>query len=851
MPRGRVDSDEDGDVDHNEIPLRSRTRSNTSYKYAPSQKSKKIQRKNTAHVGKKTKNFRAVAAVLKPIRQGKEVENKNQRRRSANLNLESEIARDDDTLALTLQRNNAKRIASQSDSERVQNKKARNHYEHQSASNGGILKEVAITVLQDKKALCIVCRSKFNIDGGNLVRHFSRHHQSVHKLYSAIIESNTDYSTGVSEMKAHLFDVMCKEGKLGMFRQSRIQEHLKGNLPNKDSVYRIQTAYILELCMSGRGFNHLQSSASKLKWAALRTSPLLPTTARRLFAHLINFVKDRIATELSDGVSVNVTADGWSSRGNEVIGITCHWVRKDWSVGRMMVDLIDIEGFPATGANCTQAVLIAIQERFPDNVQLFVTTTDNASPARLMGDALAGGGGWGCVCHLLSLIVKTDIFENSDSGKAIAPIFNKIRGISTYINQHKLCSELEKIQRDMGINERYVRQIQDENSTRWHSSLYMLESCNVLAPVFQKMRTEMNIKEAEVPSLNSGERFIIRSIIPVLDIVRKASRQLESSKVPTMSRCGPTVVAMMEKLDEFNRCNTDAADVAKEMSKDIIIATWNRFKDSLLKVSWITISMSFSPSFADLSFVHRAWIIAKRLKLTTVKEPDLSALRKKIVERIVYESKATQINETDSDSANGGDRSGSDDSDDARVQSAFIHIALKQVASIAQRRIRVEADTLLNIPCCIDSELNSFKITDDLRFWSLLEYIATGNIQIVISESKELISDVTDAENLLSKVYDVHDKPKFYRIMSFVREHIQLVKSVLMIQASSAESERFFSFAKLCKDMAPSRELRTIGDMAFVKSYFESIGFEDRNLPSNCTAVLDQVSHRIHSSIEK
>jgi len=108
------------------------------------------------------------------------------------------------------------------------------------------------------------------------------------------------------------------------------------------------------------------------------------------------------------------------------------------------------------------------------------------------------------------------------------------------------------------------------------------------------------------------------------------------------------------------------------------------------------------------------------------------------------------------------------------------------------------------------------------------------------------LDSVADAKVLLSQDYVISDDAKFYRILHFVRDHVHLVKGILMIQASSAESERFFSYAKMCTDAAPSRELRTISDMAFIKSYFESIGFEEGNFPENWSSVLDAVSRGIH-----
>lgn len=106
---------------------------------------------------------------------------------------------------------------------------------------------------------------------------------------------------------------MRTESRAGTFRQSKIQETMNDNISGKTLYFRMSTAHVLELLLSGRGFGHLESSSSKLKWTVLNVPPLLPTTARRMFNMLVGCVKESISSVMRKSALGNVTADGWAS----------------------------------------------------------------------------------------------------------------------------------------------------------------------------------------------------------------------------------------------------------------------------------------------------------------------------------------------------------------------------------------------------------------------------------------------------------------------------------------------------------------------------------------------------------
>lgn len=166
-----------------------------------------------------------------------------------------------------------------------------------------------------------------------------------------------------------------------------------------------------------------------------------------------------------------------------------------------------------------------------------------------------------------------------------------------------------------------------------------------LAPELQKLET-FGEAQWEDDSLLTGEELEeIKELAGVLEIVRKASRQLEASKVPTISRCSPTIITILDMLDDFiNRRNIQAPE--KWISKAIMVFEWGRCSDAITSCSWMAVTMALSPRFADLYVVRRALQLARKHDLGTVPQvspeqldDEMASLRLQVILRIVHECK--------------------------------------------------------------------------------------------------------------------------------------------------------------------------------------------------------------------
>lgn len=783
--------------------------------------------------------------------------------RQDQINSDSAAARDDEDLASVLQSAERKRQLALNEAEKLRSKKSRRKRSAATDASAGLLREIGFfdvdEARSDGKARCCLCKKNFSVSGGNGLTHYKNSHPHIHALNQRLKDEKRPRQLAEYELKAAMFETLKSSSKSS--GSSKIQSPITAHVTPTARYDVFCVARVLELVSSGIGFNHLEHGLSQLVCTAANFKALLQTDARRYFALIAQFCKKEIGREMGDDALVDITCDGWSKDGAKVIGVTAHWLSENWTPSRALVGLIDLEDYQESGAVETQAVLTAVQHRLPDSLQLFATTTDNASPARLAGDALSGNAGFGCMCHQLSLVVKIDVFKNSEIGQKLNNTFDKIRALITFVSRHQLKSALKTVQEAAGIFELFTRQLQDEVATRWHSTLTMLESFIAVRPHLIALANNGTISfDGDMGALLvHSEMELVRQTIDLLKIVRCASRQMEASKTPTMSRCLPTLVAMMEVLAQYFLSPAVAMDLpCKELARELIRAVWRRIRDAVLGPSWMTVSMALSPRFADFDFIVRAVDVIKKCEIEPEEEEvtpaKLEDLRDQVAKRLFHEinqttgkkrakSPAEPIDpDADVDDKleesydnGGGEDDGycsSDDGADLRLK-GNIQIALKHIYRVARRRTQVkpvDAEDLLYVENVLHGTTDSFAVADDLLFWSMIEAYTQKKMEFVLPGVDlgdcAVCSDIPQFFVQRFSVHRDYIGRIFDDLPPLVSVHVKLIKAILAIQASSAESERFFSFLKRARAMAPTRALRTIADMAMIKSFFNARGFE-------------------------
>lgn len=196
-------------------------------------------------------------------------------------------ARDSDLLANTVQRGQKRRLDAQREAASMLAKKKKSKAKGDAAGGTGTLVEigfVATGVGTTKKLNCVLCGVDRSTEGGNAMKHYRSHHRTIAALYDQLIESGTARRTCVLELKAAIYDQVAKRRIVKPLAQQTLSSALFCvQQQQQQSTERFNMARTIELAVSGRGFENLNSSTSKLCFAAIGKQALTPTTARRIF----------------------------------------------------------------------------------------------------------------------------------------------------------------------------------------------------------------------------------------------------------------------------------------------------------------------------------------------------------------------------------------------------------------------------------------------------------------------------------------------------------------------------------------------------------------------------------------
>lgn len=143
-------------------------------------------------------------------------------------------------------------------------------------------------------------------------------------------------------------------------------------------------------------------------------------------------------------------------------------------------------------------------------------------------DLIANGEVWPCACHTLQLCVRDAFAENDEHGTLLKKVHDIV---VTVRNNPELRNKLRGVQ--IAGEFRELELVQD-NATRWHSQLRMMERFVIVADACRDaLGGDLCLSEDEVASLESYVR--------VLKKVKVVSDVLEQEKVVTLSLVIPSI----------------------------------------------------------------------------------------------------------------------------------------------------------------------------------------------------------------------------------------------------------------------------------------------------------------------
>ena len=551
------------------------------------------------------------------------------------------------------------------------------------------------------------------------------------------------------------------------------------------------------------------------------------------------------------GALINLACDGWSDTDNEIVGLTAHWIDRNFVLRRMYVDLIDAGDAANRHAPDLQSEVITnvLADRLPSNVVTFVTTTDNAAGARVLGDSLSGGKGNTCSCHLLNLTVKTTIFDlDSISVASWHEILCCVYSTANGIKRAKLGDAFVHFQNANDFDS--ARKISRPCATRWHSLLDTMSTYEDTYEALVSARgTDTKIGEliATIGVLDASQIITLRAVREQLNHVRRASRALESSIFLTQHHLSAIITDLILKLDHFTRDSLSSTPVARQVIGLVVRQIVDRFAQSLFCASWATMAASLSPSYAAMSHIddkfvavcerwldmskqpfsftlpdtrnarwHETWLRKLQYEVAHHLGSELITARRltSVVSNAPVQAEySNEVNENDRASVRTfNDGSSSDDEaipmhdiDQLRTAATKDIERLGKVSAFLN-----QADERYDRPANLahDAALEyALAAKENRRDQAALDYTLTFWRVIQLGKWEQLEQEFS---------LTPRDGAKFGQFLRFFNP---IIKAILSIQASSAECERLFSLASLHLKSAPALKNATLRERIVIQSY--------------------------------
>lgn len=159
-----------------------------------------------------------------------------------------------------------------------------------------------------------------------------------------------------------------------------------------------------------------------------------------------------------------------------------------------------------------------------DNSQVHCVVWDNGSN---MIKALSEGGfpEFGCFAHSLQLVVHDGLL----SQRVVIDLLAVSRSIVGHFKHTSVaCHKLARIQENLGLPQHTLKQ---DVSTRWNSTLYMIQSI-----LEQKMALAAYAAENDIPQLTASQLEIARKMALVLSPIEEITQAI-SKQTATLSFC--------------------------------------------------------------------------------------------------------------------------------------------------------------------------------------------------------------------------------------------------------------------------------------------------------------------------
>lgn len=275
-----------------------------------------------------------------------------------------------------------------------------------------------------------------------------------------------------------------------------------------------------------------------------------------------------------------------------------------------------------------------------DLFKIVSITTDGATNMQKAVELFSHLPKWiRCFAHITNLLVQNTLKSTTELGQ----IISQIKHIVTYFKHSTIASDaLRAEQLNRGKSEGDILYLTQDISTRWNSTLEMLEKFEKLAPILATILANKDHKDG--PQMLAGSNIeIISEVISLLKPFKEATVYISADKYVTASTVLPLCHNVRDTLTELKPTTCLAIEFKRNLLKEIETRYMPLEKNKLLCIATL-LDPRFKRAYVFSSLLQSEAIsqICQEIRNIT-KQRDLPLLQEKSSSNLTEEKESISI----------------------------------------------------------------------------------------------------------------------------------------------------------------------------------------------------------------
>jgi hypothetical protein len=280
---------------------------------------------------------------------------------------------------------------------------------------------------------------------------------------------------------------------------------------------------------------------------------------------------------------LSFSVDVWTSANKDAfLGITVHWIDKEWCLRDMLLDFVPLSG-PHSGENLC-AVFAGVCSDFGILSKLLAVTTDNATNNDTFLAELEGicrqrgirftkaGNRVRCIAHVINLAVQDflkalkseapdtegEYIALEDSEVDLSQCISRLRKLIVKIRSSP--QRHEKFANQCEVLGVVPKELIIDVKTRWNSTFLMLERALELRELLKDAMCE---REFHPYQLADQDWTLLETISGLLVVFKHATDTVCTSANPTLTATIPVYNRMMKRVENFRDTHANSAAIVE------------------------------------------------------------------------------------------------------------------------------------------------------------------------------------------------------------------------------------------------------------------------------------------------